>query len=791
MSRASVDEILAAAVAETARPGQGDLICLGPDVPRALVLAAGLTPWRMAGGWSTEPSGQPLRDILAADCRAAGLLIDHSSQVNAQVFASLRELQRTGRGPACPFAFIDILHRPGEATRSYVRRRLTQAAEWLGRLTGRTLSDDDLADAIGRIEQGDMRARACLARWRGAGLVTGTQAQNLVLTLRRLSPERGAALLDTLEGAMARQEANAGPRLYVTGSPHPEGAAVYRAIEAAGAVIVGEDHDGGLPPVPAVTGSSWDRVTETAQSADRARPTGSARARAEAVVRDARALGVQGVIHCGLGADESAPWEVKALSALCAETGLTFLSLRSRSPDRPPEDLTERVQAFLEGRADAPAPARSPIQAQARPQPRPTTSERSRKALACTADFRDWQRQWFADVQTAAASGPFAVVNADAPQEILRALDIPYVVNQWWASIVAAKRRSGDYGRLLEGHGYPSRIETYSAQGLAAALDRDVETAPWGGLPRPTLLSLVANSDAGPKLFEAWAEETDADLFVFERSIDGRLDLPVDWWADLPEGWDQALEAERLDLMEAELRRYIETVETATGRRLHMGRLVEVMTLVNEQEVFYRRTRDLIARTRPTPVSIVDTMPATMVPQWHRGTTWGRDAARRVFEEVSRKADAGDAVCADERLRLLWVGRGLWGDTGFYQHWEESHGAVFVWSMYLGLAADGYIREFQGEHDVLRALAARFVTMGDELRMPTWSGAWHVKEARLHGVQGAVAIDDADPLVLDALERAGIPVCRLEMGNMAGGSDEARAKVTTFLDCLGGAVVDA
>jgi hypothetical protein len=43
----------------------------------------------------------------------------------------------------------------------------------------------------------------------------------------------------------------------------------------------------------------------------------------------------------------------------------------------------------------------------------------------------------------------------------------------------------------------------------------------------------------------------------------------------------------------------------------------------------------------------------------------------------------------------MWVGRGLWSDMGFYQRWEDSHGAVFVWSMYLGLAADGYLRDFE------------------------------------------------------------------------------------------------
>jgi len=99
----------------------------------------------------------------------------------------------------------------------------------------------------------------------------------------------------------------------------------------------------------------------------------------------------------------------------------------------------------------------------------------------------------------------------------------------------------------------------------------------------------------------------------------------------------------------------------------------------------------------------------------------------------------------------MFVGRGMWSDMGFYQRWEASHGAVFVWSMYLGLAADGYIRHFDRGRDPLRALAARFLTMGDELRMPSWAAPWHVHEARTHQVDGAVALDDADPFVIRAL----------------------------------------
>ena len=60
-------------------------------------------------------------------------------------------------------------------------------------------------------------------------------------------------------------------------------------------------------------------------------------------------------------------------------------------------------------------------------------------------------------------------------------------------------------------------------------------------------------------------------------------------------------------------------------------------------------------------------------------------------------------MCEDERVRLMWIGRGLWFNLGFYQRLAEEHGAVFVWSMYLAIAADGYIRATAG----LRSASSR------------------------------------------------------------------------------------
>lgn len=798
----SVMSLLNGALEEAASPGSGAIACLGVDVPRELIEAAGLTPWRLpVEGDATSASlpglGRRSRVVLnrlgSEDFAPAGLAIGHDGAEDAQLFAILRELHRTGRGPSAPFALIDLLHQPGAPTHDYNRARLRTFQAWLETVPGRAVTPTALTKAVHSANDRKRRLASLFsARTSPSPTVSGADAVDIIRAVTQLPSEAADALIGALAAKLENEPALPGKRILLTGSRH-ETSVIYRAIEATGAVIVGEDHAWGDPWVHDVLDEAidpLDAISARAQSRTWPSPVQSSKARAQTLAERARALKVDAVIHCSIDGDETSPWDVKATRSALRDQATPFLAIKAHDTGLD-ADTTEVLRAFI-------STGQPPIAAQKAEAPRAPASsaeksekrevKRSRKSLSCTADFGSWQRGWFASVRAQAGNGPFAVVNADAPQEILRALDIPYVVNQWWASIVAAKQKARDYGRLLKANDYPSHIETYSAQGLAAALDANTDDAPWGGLPTPTILALVGNSDPGPKLYEAWAKETGADLFVFERSIDGRIDLPVAWWDDLPERWNDTLEPERLDLMARQIEEHITRLEQATGRTLDRARLVEVMNLVNEQEDYYRRTRDLIARSHPAPVGIVDTMPATMVPQWHRGTVWARDAAKRFFEEVSERVEAGEAACSGERLRLMWVGRGLWSDTGFYQRWEESHGAVFVWSMYLGLAADGYLRAFEGEHDAVRALAARFVTMGDELRMPTWSGAWHVKEAQLHGCHGAVAIDDADPLVLEALERAGIPVCRVALNNMGAGNAEVDATITDFLDGLAAAL---
>jgi hypothetical protein len=392
-------------------------------------------------------------------------------------------------------------------------------------------------------------------------------------------------------------------------------------------------------------------------------------------------------------------------------------------------------------------------------------SARGVRRLESTSEALAHQRRWFAELHPRVAVGsPLVVADADTPHEIFRSLDTPYVVNQWWASICAAKQRGPRYLDLLRRRGYPDDHDQYSAISLGSALETDPASAPWGGLPPVSLFVTQTSDDAHQAIAEAWTRELGVPAFVFEKAADTAL--PERWWDRVAHEWEAVVGSARLDLMTAELHELIAVVEKQAGRSFVEERLGEILALANEQAEWNRKTRDLVARTSPAPLDIVDSIPAVMIPQWHRGTEWARDAARRLHDEVAAAVARGDAACPDERLRLMWIGRGLWFNLGFYQHFQERYGAVFVWSMYLAIAADGYAR-YGGTP--LRALAARFAAFTDFLGLPGWADQWYLKEARLHGVDGVVHLVAPEArsswFTTRALEDAGIPVLEIDANN--------------------------
>lgn len=395
-------------------------------------------------------------------------------------------------------------------------------------------------------------------------------------------------------------------------------------------------------------------------------------------------------------------------------------------------------------------------------------AERSRKDLESTRAATRFQREFIQALQKRVIVDrePFAIAQADTAHEIFHAMEIPVVSNQWWSAYLSAKQLSGHYFNVLQQHGYPNNSCRYCALGLGCTLDRDPTRAPWGGLPRPTVITGRLTCDCLQRVFQHWADAMNTRFFAFEAP--GWTHKDPRWFEKSREDWEALYEPRRIDLHVAEMKQLIAYLERETGRRFDYDKLNTLMERINEQESLMYEAALMIGAARPCPVSIADQIPNVMIPQWHRGSPWAVAHAKRFRDEVKQRIEQGAAVYAKERLRLMWIGAGLWHDTGFYNALETRHGAVFVWSMYLAFSGPQYIRRDFG--DPLRTLASRICSLNEVLHLPPWMNEWMVSESRRCDIDAAVILVPGSQrlsvsgtrITKLSLEAAGVPTLEID-----------------------------
>ncbi len=396
------------------------------------------------------------------------------------------------------------------------------------------------------------------------------------------------------------------------------------------------------------------------------------------------------------------------------------------------------------------------------------SAPRSRKDLACTAEATAYQKAFGAGLKRRVVENgeSFVVAQADTPHEIFHVMDIPVISNQWWSAYISAKQLSTRYFDTMVAKGYPDNSCKYCSLGLACTLTNDPATAPWGGLPKPAVLVARLTCDCIQQVFSQWADALGTEFFPMEAPAWRHKD-PA-WFTHSHQQWDEVYERERIALMVKEMEALIELLERKTGRRFELAKLEKLMDRINEQEGCIAEAARLVGMARPCPVSIADQMPNTMIPQWHRGSDWAVAHARKFRDEVAERVRLGIGVATNERLRLMWIGAGVWHDPGFYQALEQKLGAVFVWSMYMPFAGPQYIRELQGRP--MEALASRICSMNEVLHLPPWMNGWMVSEAQRCGIDAAIMLVPPDNrlsqsgtfITAQALEQAGVPVLKLD-----------------------------
>jgi benzoyl-CoA reductase/2-hydroxyglutaryl-CoA dehydratase subunit BcrC/BadD/HgdB len=416
------------------------------------------------------------------------------------------------------------------------------------------------------------------------------------------------------------------------------------------------------------------------------------------------------------------------------------------------------------------------------------------RQLEATAAAAAFQKDWFAGLRRRVFDErqPYAIVQADVPFEPFDLLGVPAVSNQWWAAMVAAKRQAPAYLDAMAADGYHEGLCRYCSLGYASTRYADVQSPPWGGLPTPRLLCARLTCDCIGRVFALWADAFGSELFEIDNP--GASELPPRWWELSRYEWRQLVEPHRLAFTVAALERLIARLEAISGRVLDRDALRARLEMVNQQEEVFDAVRRLIAAAPEVPVRMTEQISNVMATQWVRGTEWGIAHARAFHDEVEQRVKAGIAACPGERTRLMWVGAGLWHDTDFYTAFEDSHRAVFVWSMYLAFGPDGYIR--YGLDDPMAALASRTATFNEYLHDPPWAAEWIVEQALAHRIDAALVLRPRRTrpaatgrlFIERALEAAGIPVLPLEadvVDSRAWDPVAARAAVAAFLETSG------
>ncbi len=412
------------------------------------------------------------------------------------------------------------------------------------------------------------------------------------------------------------------------------------------------------------------------------------------------------------------------------------------------------------------------------------------KQLDCTLAASEHQKARFAQLRKDVFENqrPYAIIQADMPFELFHVMDVPVVSNQWWAAIIAAKRLSAHYLDILNAHGFHEGLCRYCSLAAASTLANDPDHAPWGGLPKPALLCARLTCDCLQRVFGIWADAFGSE-FVFMDNP-GATELPPRWWELSRYRWRELFEEHRLQLTVAQLKYVIRTLEGITGRQFNVDHLHNLMEQVNRQEEYFEEACQLISSAPKTPVRMHEQVANVMAAQWERGSTWAVEHARTFRDQIKNRVQQGIAACAGERLRLMWVGAGLWHDTDFYTAFEEEFGAVFVWSMYLAFGPDGYIR--YGLEDPLLALASRTVSMNEQLHNPPWANEWIIHQAQLNRIDAALVLTPlgtrpaatGNRFIERALEKAGIPVLPI-VADMVDARDwdplAMRQKVSEFL----------
>lgn len=404
--------------------------------------------------------------------------------------------------------------------------------------------------------------------------------------------------------------------------------------------------------------------------------------------------------------------------------------------------------------------------------------KRLRASAEATQLNRTYMEQMWRDIGNGAS-----FVFGYGPMELFNAMDLHLVLPVQYGSVMAAKQLYDHYQGVIEDRGYFHSLASYESLPLGYCFDPDPVRAPYGGLPKPA--AVVGGYMTDPAIYEMYARELGAPLFLMEDPHQ-QEHINSKWWEH--EFRDPGL----VNFATNEFKRCVRFLESVTGKHYSETRMRDYLERADEMCRLYDEITTLAYETPgPASYTVSDAYSEVAIFETHFGHEWALDHVKNLHKEVKERVANGVVAVPQERTRILWAGTPLWFNLGFYNAWEESHGAIFLETMYLPRAK----RLIQPDtSDALRAtfLRRHMKYTGPSPRAAAELLLHQVRQYRIDAVilpaRGATReVSASSHYMAAAARKAGIPALMMEYSPF-GASQEAgeamHARVTEFIESV-------
>ncbi len=324
--------------------------------PEEIIVASGLTPSRIRGNEEVAPGGATRLPVNL--CPYVRSVLDEALRGHPERFegvslvASCDAMRRLGDAwrrefPGIPVFMIDFPRRTGSASLAYLTKQFEAYRDWLGGISGKLASDDDLREATRRVAA---KRRSLLElsarRMSDPPGISGSDFYHLVSLASEVSIEEFEAHCRSFTLAPV----DGGPRIVLTGSII-EGGRIYRTIQEAGAQVVAEDVCTGLRGIEGDVDTGGDPIESIAKRYLRRPPCSrmsdlkGRNAYIKQLVHEYRAQGV--IYHCLKFCDQY-QYDYPLLRKRLEETGIPVLRIETDYREGDSGQLQTRVEAFVE-----------------------------------------------------------------------------------------------------------------------------------------------------------------------------------------------------------------------------------------------------------------------------------------------------------------------------------------------------------------------------------------------------------------------------------------------------------